>query len=255
MKKTSIGSIIIYLLLLLPALEGQEPRFNLYCFYTPLFQELYESYFLPSLKDDFELVVKKFDQECPSGLFKFPGWEKTMYRKLQMLREAVLDHWGGQVFFYTDIDIIFLKPILNAALDHLGNSDFVIQQAWPSQNICAGFIIMRGNEKTLHLIDMALDLMETDVCSNDQSALQLALKNIPKEELDWTLLPSLAFPNGKRVLKDYQIGSKQLYSMNSEINLDDSILLFHANCCIGLEEKIHFLTRVQQEHAKIKEAL
>ncbi|HEX2582737.1 MAG TPA: hypothetical protein VHL30_01325, partial [Chlamydiales bacterium] len=90
MKIILIGSFIF---LLFNSLEAEQNRYRLYCFYTPQFQTLYENHFLPSLKDDFEIVAKQFEQECPSGLFHSAGWNKTMLRKLEMLREAILDHW------------------------------------------------------------------------------------------------------------------------------------------------------------------
>lgn len=209
--------------------------------YTPQFETLYQDYFLPSLKDDFEIVLKKPPQECPTGWFRSTGWENTMLRKLELLQEAIKENWN-QIFFYSDIDIIFLKPILEESLICLGSHDFVVQQGWPRKKLCAGFFVMKGNEKTLNLIMKAYHLLKTKKCVDDQVAIQDALDTSEKGFLSWAFLPSEKFPNGNRVLKK----SKEHYSVNSEIEIDDSILLFHANCCIGLENKYHFLTRVQE---------
>lgn len=227
-----------------------QTRFKLYCMYTPKFQVLYENYFLPSLKDDFDIIARKYEQECPSGTFLSTGWNKTMLRKLELLRDAIYENGENQVFFYSDVDIIFLKPILQTALQCLGDKDFVVQQGWPRNKLCAGFFAMRGNERTLNLILAALDLMEKQTSLDDQRAIQIILRRAPSHEIAWGFLPSLQFPNGKRVLKNYLCRSKELYSPNSEIELDDSILLFHANCAIGLPNKYHFLMRVQEEYAK-----
>lgn len=250
MKKIFIGSLFF---LLLNGLEGYDARFKLYCFYTPLFQSLYENHFLTSLKDDFEVVTKEFSQECPSGLFQSKGWDLAMFRKLQMLRQAVEEHIDQKVFFYSDIDIIFLRPIIDSCLHFLGDLDFVIQQGWPEQKLCAGFIVFRGSKRTLKLIDTALDLMERGICPDDQKALRRAMQMIPPEELSWAFLPPLQFPNGRRAFKNSSLKMSSLYSKTTEIDIDDSILLFHANCCIGLENKIDFLARVQEEfNQKIK---
>jgi hypothetical protein len=224
-------------------------HFKLYCIYTPQFQTLYEEYFLPSLKDDFEVVVRKYPQECPTGTFQSPGWDRTMLRKLELLHEAILEHWDNQVFFYSDIDIIFLKPILEIALAHLGEKDFVIQQGWPRKRLCAGFFVMRGNEKTLHLIDTAHDLLQSHIYTDDQKAMQMVLDRFQPGEIAWDFLPAEQFPNGRKVLKKAAEDPKWNYSADSEILLDDSIVLFHANCCIGLENKYHFLNRVQEQYA------
>lgn len=225
--------------------SNSQTHYKLYCMYTPEFQTLYEEYFLPSIKDDFEIVLMKYSQECPSALFRSEGWEKTMLRKLEMLEEAIVENWN-QIFFYSDIDIIFLKPILEIALNHLGDNDFVVQQSWPRKRLCAGFFVMRGNKKTLKLIRQAHYLLREKKCIDDQVAIQTALKDFKKGEIAWQFLPSEQFPNGNRVLKNH---SGQ-YTVDSEIVLHDSILLFHATNCIGLDYKYHFLTQVQEEFLK-----
>ncbi len=234
---------LIFFLLLAGRCFTDQTSYKLYCMYTPEFQSLYENYFLPSLKDDFELVVREYPQECASGLFRSDGWEKTMLRKLELLEGAIEGHEKNQVFFYSDVDIIFLRPILKAALRLLGNNDFVVQQGWPKNALCAGFFVMRANEKTLKLIQAAHRLLEEKVCEDDQLALQKALKEFKEGEIAWKFLPSEQFPNGRRVLK----GLDGHYSEDSEIEVNLSMRLFHANCCIGLHNKYHFLTRVQNE--------
>jgi hypothetical protein len=216
-------------------------NYKLYCFYTPDFKPLYEEYFLPSIKDDFEIIAKEYPQECPSGAFKSDGWGTTMLRKLEMLQEAVLEHWGDRIFFYSDIDIIFFKPIIPTILNHLKERDLVAQQGWPGRQLCAGFLVMKGNEATLKLITRAIQLLQNGGAKEDQTALRKILALYP-EEIKWALLPSEQFPNGKRVLK----------SPRSNIELDRSILLFHANCCIGLEQKYEFLNRVIQQYSRMQ---
>lgn len=246
MKKILIGS----LLFLFTCIQGAQTRFELYCFYTPLFQTLYENYFLPSLKDEFEVVAFEFAQECPSGHFESDGWKTAMFRKLQMLRQAVEKHIDQGIFFYSDIDVIFLRSILGPSLQFLGDHDLVFQQSWPRQNLCAGFMVVRGSPRTLKLINTAIDFMEKGICSDDQKALRRAIRTLPSEEISWTLLPPLQFPNGNRALKDGSLHLGSHYSQKREIEIDDSILLFHANCCVGLENKIDFLCRVQEEFNK-----
>ena len=210
--------------------------------YTPEFQTLYEQYFLPSIQDDFEIVVREYPQECPSASFRSVGWDKTMLRKLELLQEAIRENWNDQVFFYSDVDIVFLRPVLEVALAHLGKMDFVVQQAWPRDGLCAGFFVMRGNPRTLQLITAAHRRLQEQKSSDDQMAINVCLKDFGPGEIAWKFLPSEQFPNGRRVLKQ---GS--FYAVDSEIVLDDAIRLFHANCTIGLANKYHFLTRVQQE--------
>src|SRR5579863_3688310 len=110
--------------------------FKLYCLYTPLFENLYEKYFLPSIQDDIEIVVKNYSQSCPSGIYNSEGWRITMLHKLDLLRFAIYENWD-HIFIYSDVDIIFMKPILTTVLEYLSENDFVAQQGWPSPNLCA----------------------------------------------------------------------------------------------------------------------
>ena len=227
--------------------SGQaEEKIKLYCMFTPQFEVLLKDYFLPSLQDDFEVVVREFPEECPSGLFRSKGWNLVMLHKLELLKEAVKEHWGGRVFFYSDIDIIFLKPVLSRCLDLLKGCDFLVQQGWPRNALCAGFFVMRGNEKTLRLICEAEYLVQQDLETSDQTALNQVVQQM-QGEIDWKFLPAEEFPNGRRVLSSLA----KSYSQSSEIALPPSIYLFHANCCIGLDLKIDFLQRVQQEYMKM----
>jgi len=226
--------------------EETDIPIKLYCFYTPQFQSIYERYFLPSIQDSLTVVCKEFPQDCPTSLFKSPGWEKTMLHKLEFLIEAIQENWN-RVFLYSDIDLIFLKPALETILFHLQGRDFVIQQGWPSTGICAGFFAMRGNERTLKWFSQAHDLFQKGICSDDQTALQLALRKFLTNDLSWTFLPSEQFSNGRKVLKNI-LENRGMYSKDSEISLDPSIVLFHANCCLGLENKTHFLEKVQKEY-------
>lgn len=212
--------------------------------YTPDFKNLYENFFLPSLKDDFDLVVKEYPQDCSTGIFRSVGWNKTMLNKLELLESAILENWDNQIFFYSDIDIVFLKPALKVALKHLGNNDFVVQQSWPRNTLCAGFFVMRGNTKTLNLITTAYQLLHSNICIDDQVALQTALEQLKQDKIKWKFLPSEEFSTGRRVLKH----TSGYYTESSEIELSDSIILFHATSCLGIESKYHFLKRVQDEY-------
>lgn len=242
MKK---NSVVFFMLLLcnFSFSVAQEPliRYKMYCLYTPDFENLFQNYFFPSLKDDFELVVKVYPQDCPSGEFRSAGWNKTMLKKLELLRMAILENWDNQVFFYSDIDIIFLKPILDISLKHLGDLDFVVQQSWPRDRLCAGFFVMRGNDKTLQVVSEAYELLSNEIYPDDQLALEAVLED--NKLCTWKLLPSEQYPNGRRILKE----TTGYYQKNSEIVLHDSMILFHATGCVGLENKCHFLRRVQEK--------
>lgn len=72
---------------------------------------------------------------------------------------------------------------------------------------------------------------------------------MPLGSIAWKFLPSEQYPNGRRVLKQL----KGPYCKESELELFQEMLLFHANCCIGLDNKYHFLQRVQQLFSRYKQ--
>jgi len=208
--------------------------------YTPDFELLYKDYFLPSIKDDFKIVAKTFPQDCPNGNFATSGWDKAMLHKLELLEEAIEDNWG-KIFFYSDIDIVFLKPVLKDVLEEMGDKDLVIQHGWPRNGICAGFFAMRGNEQTHKLVKTSRLLLSSTVFKDDQTALEGVLNNCMEGEISWSLLPSDKFPNGRKVMRQ----TNGQYTSDSDIIVNPSALLFHATSCIGLENKYHFLRRVE----------
>lgn len=60
---------------------------KIYTFYTTSHKELYEDWFLASLKEtnpNLELIVRNFDQECASGQYMSDGWMDTMHKKMDL---------------------------------------------------------------------------------------------------------------------------------------------------------------------------
>ncbi|MCH9630438.1 MAG: hypothetical protein S4CHLAM37_04380 [Chlamydiia bacterium] len=265
MKHSLLSKLVLVLLAFPNIFQASEvflnnqKSFKLYCMYTPSFKRLYEESFKPSIKDNFEIIAKVYPDHCPSGEIHAKGWEKVMLNKLELLEQAVRENWNNQVFFFSDIDIIFFDSIIPKALQCLGERDFVAQQGFVTQKsaaykICAGFFVMRGNLKTLKLIRTAYDLLEKGICIDDQVAIRKALKILKLEKIDWGLLPLEEFANGRIVLRKNQKNpnSLYLYHADSKIELPDSIVMFHATFCKGLDLKLDFLKRVQEEYVRVK---
>jgi len=243
MKKTlqTIYVLIICFYQTNPDLFGHsqvQDTYKLYCCYTPDFEHLYRDWFLPSLKDNFEVIVKTFPQDCPTGTFRQEGFNITMLNKLKMLKDAILEHSDERIFFYSDIDIIFFDEIIPTCLKSIENVDFIAQQGWPGPHICAGFFAMKGNKNTLYLVNQAIDLLSHGKAEDDQDAINKVIRKTAS--IKYTLLPPKLFPNGRFVL-----GSKSgFFDENSEIFPPLEMLMFHANCALGLDKKIIFLEKV-----------
>jgi len=124
---------------------------KIYTFYTSSHKELYEEWFLPSLKEtnpNLELITRNFDQECLNGDFMADGWMTTMHKKIDLVIEGIKDNWGT-VFIHSDCDIQFFGDIEQDIVSQMGDADLCgIDDI---EEISCGFFICRGNEKTLSL--------------------------------------------------------------------------------------------------------
>lgn len=221
-----------------------DQSYKLYLIYTPSHEYMYKTYFLPSIKDDFQLCPHCFEQDCPQGVLNASGFLKTAMHKLETLEKAVLENID-QVVFFSDVDIIFLKPVIPTVLHYLEEHDLVAQQGWPSEALCSGFIAMRANHTTLKMIQDAMDILVEYGGDGDQSAIRESLKI--NTQLKWCLLPPTHFPNGARVMKSMRNDSGKIdrFEPGTEIELDEQVLLFHANWCLNIEYKYDFLEAVQ----------
>ena len=222
-----------------------DQSYKLYLIYTPSHEYMYKTYFLPSIKDNFQLFPHCFEQDCPQGVLNAPGFLKTAMHKLETLEQAVLENID-QVVFFSDVDIIFLEPVVPTVLQYLEGHDLVAQQGWPSQALCSGFMAMRANHKTLKMIQDAMVILAEYGGDGDQSAIRESLER--NTQLKWRLLPPTHFPNGARVMKSMRKNSGEIarFKPGTEIELDHQVLLFHANWCLNLEYKYDFLGSVNQ---------
>jgi len=129
---------------------------KLYTCYTPSHRVMYENYFLPSLPNEFDLIVEQFPQDCPTGSFYTAGWGKTMQRKAALLLR-ICEANMGKVFVFSDVDVQFFGPIKQVLLDELGDFDIACQDDFVGQ-YCAGFFICRANAATLALFRKMAEL-------------------------------------------------------------------------------------------------
>jgi hypothetical protein len=228
---------------------------KLYSFYTPSHRVLLEKWFLPTIKDDYEILVKEGKQHSPSGAFKEEGWGRTMLDKVEWIIHAVEENLGD-IFVYSDADVQFFRPTKHALLESIRDKDLSIQQDNPEGVLCAGFFICRSNRKTLRLWKDIFKKVASNNLTEDQSELNKILKGraplinvagkarilssrlgFNKYCLKWNYLP-LEFYGGGRL-------TQKLWTPGINLNIPDKIMLHHANYTIGLENKIAQLKYVR----------
>ena len=124
---------------------------KLYSIYTESHSVLLNEWFLPSLKDNYELVLKKYPQAGdPKQQYGTAEFRKTICFKVDLIIEAIKDNWGG-IFIYSDVDIQFFQPFENIILKEMKGKDMIIQLDTKFGHMCCGFFAARGNEKNLRL--------------------------------------------------------------------------------------------------------
>jgi len=103
------NSIILIFFLLISSNTKTE-KMKLYALYTPSHTVLKNDWFIPSIQDDFDLIIEFHEQTCPSATFMQGGWTKTTIKKVQLIIHAIQENWG-KIFIFSDVDIQFFAHI------------------------------------------------------------------------------------------------------------------------------------------------
>lgn len=239
MKKLCVSIVLLLCFYAFPSFSYE--RMKLYALYTPSHEVLKDRFFLPSIQDDFEIVLEFCEQTCPSAKFKSKGWTKTTIRKVDLIIRAIKENWGS-VFIFSDVDIQFFCPIQNTILMYMTDKDMVIQKNNPSGVLCSGFFACRGNEKTLRLWEDVKRKMEQDDSDSDQISLNRCIKRNSKKNpygIAWDYLPDTFFGGG--TLTGY------LWKPGMSLFIPHDIMIHHANWTNGVKNKIAQLVYVRDE--------
>ena len=234
-----------------PIRKHYDERIKLYSFYTPSHKEILERYFLPSLKDDYEVILEKHDQKCSHGKFMYDGWIDTMVHKVDLIIKAISEN-EGKIFIHSDVDVQFFEETKPVILKHMKNQDMVIQKESPSGAICPGFVIIRGSKKMLWLWEDVRNILTEDTNkvhdqdilngilifnNKDLRARALRRLNVKRRSLypnkygiKWSYLPLSFFSHGTVTGKLWNPGQK--------IDIPGDIVLHHSNWTIGVENKM-----------------
>lgn len=218
----------------------QKEKIKLYALCTPSHAILRDQYFLPSIQDDYEIIIENVDQESQKGEIWTDGFNATVLKKVELIIKAIQENWG-QYFILSDVDIQFfnktedkIRELMRDDIDMLVQRDHPISELCP----CSGFMIIRSNEKTMQLWKAALSLMQ-QFQWYDQDALTSLFTERYDETLSlkWDYLPPEFFGGGtltgKRWLRwDF-------------LPVPRDVLMHHANWTIGVENKISQLEYVK----------
>ncbi len=234
MKKILFFSIALVFFLNLSYTNAIGDKIKLYTFYTSSHEILFYQWFLPTLQDDFEIVPKKCDQLCKTGVFMKSGWVETMLFKVSMILEAIEENWGN-VFVYADIDIQFFKPFKEHVLTLIKNKDMLIQRNRPTGEVCAGFIVCKANKRTLDLWqEVKKRIIVNNFKKSDQPMLNEIILNPVYKGVVWDYLPNEYFGAGTLV----GVGLKYQWNPGDDLEIPKNIIIHHANFTKNVKNKI-----------------
>jgi len=222
---------------------------KMYVFYTPSHNQLFTQWFLPSLTQEYELIIEYHGQECYSGNFMQDGWNDTMLRKVNLIIRAIEENLiethpdGGNIFIHADIDIQFFGPTKEIICSFMHNRDMAIQRNRPNGALCAGFFACRANKKTLALWQAIRTAMIRNKTINDQVWLEYFLQKNNKFNISWTLLPIIFYGAGSITNCEWKPGEY--------LPIPKGILLHHANFTVGVDNKIAQLAYVKKRVEEI----
>jgi hypothetical protein len=195
---------------------------KLYSIYTDEVRAL-KNVFLESIKDDWEINVQYRGKSGEgNGDFSSKGWYKILTDKLELIVEKIRENWG-EIIIWSDVDIQFFAKCNDLIEIAIADKDIVFQaEWWPRKEVNTGFSVIRCNNKTLALYQLALQSDIGNLKFGDQSAINHILKE-NKIDIAWDILP------------------KQFWA-TSHFKLDSSppppdIVLHHANCTAPIIEE------------------
>ncbi len=242
---------------------------KLYVFYTPSHEIFFREWFLPSLKEDYELIVKRHSQASPSAHYMEQGWIETMRAKVNLIIEGIQSNMG-EVIVHSDVDVQFLKPMKTILQELIKGRDLIIQRDSPEGIVCAGFFACKANVKMLRLwMDIKENLGKNN--RNDQDLLNDYLEVCPKgwmartllglnQEFLGKILRKVVFSLPLRPKNSYGIRwaylpdefmsggalTGKIWRPGMVLPVPQKVILHHANWTMGVENKLAQLQYVRE---------
>ncbi len=231
---------VLFLLIIFLQTNAQDipDKIKLYTLYTPSHEIFLKKWFLPTLKDNYELVIEFHKQISPDGAGSSVSFSQTMLAKTKLILRGIHENWG-ECFIYSDVDIQFFKPTKSLLLSLLKDNDLIIQKGDPRGGLCAGFFMCKANEKTLKLWGEIKKYMINHPKMDDQETMELFLRNSNPFAIKWDYLPNAFYGAGIIKSKFWLPGDSLTFP-------SEDIVLHHATCTRGIQNKIKQLEYVKR---------
>lgn len=161
-------------------------------------------------------------------------WVKAVIFKSEIIIQSIKDFWG-ESFVYSDTDVQFFQSTRSLIEQTLKDNDIVCQLDRPSGNLCTGFFALKANKRTLHLWDKVHEIILDE--SRDQIAFNRLIRSM--DGISFAHLPKNFFGGGTFCDKRWEPGDPLFIPSNP--------VMHHANCTIGIRNKILQLEYVKNE--------
>jgi len=210
-------------------------KIKLYAFYTPSHRKLKDRWFLASLKDDYEIILDEYPQDCPSGVYMRDGWNRLMIRKIDLILRAIREN-PGQLFIYSDVDIQFFEETRESLADDMAGLDFAVHRETAEGGMCTGFMPCWGGEGLLRLWQDIRAYCLENPSRHEQHGLNELLGKYPRRSREnpygirWDYLPLKFFGPGP-------VLNRVRWYPKREFDVPEDILLHHANWTHGVRNK------------------
>jgi len=238
---------------------------KLYYCYTPAHKVLVDKYFLPSIKDDYELKAN-FAEIQSLGNWEEESWGRIMTFKSATILKAIEENMG-HVFVYSDVDIQFFRPSEQHLIKAIEGKDVVFQRDTPLGAVCAGFMVIRANQQTLKLWKELMKYHDSGG-DHDQAEINILIRRMTN--IKWDYLPREFFGAGcgrdykswtrklktflyRKILKRNYLLRNYFRSWEYRIclKIPTNIVMHHANFTTGVDNKISQLEYVRSLYNRI----
>lgn len=215
--------------------------------YTESHKVFKDKWFLPSLRDKYDLELIK----CPDshgGAYMDKEWSKAVLFKADVIIETIKKNWG-KVFIYSDVDIQFFQPTKNILLKHIANNDIVCQKDDPFGQLCTGFWAAKANRRVLRVWKQVRKYIPKE--KRDQLVFNKIIKREQRGKRLSAILQNIFYGNCKysSLPKSFLSGgilTGKLWEPGMELLVPEDIVLHHANWTMGIENKIAQLKYVRK---------
>jgi len=154
---------------------------KIFCIYTKSHERLLNDYFKPSLPEDLDLHVITHEASG-TGDCRSEGWMQCVHDKMDAVRASLCDR-PGEIIIWSDIDILFFRPIaeeIESLMESSGKSILFQREGKTIRVANGGFYAVRATDQTLAFFDRVCEQLKKNPHTGNQAAINAVLETTPE---------------------------------------------------------------------------